>query len=220
MNDLRRLLHDAAHGRFPRPDGSVELTVAPGGLYSAALIAFTGHIVIATDLPPDDVLDALDVNDLAAAFSPPFFIWLTNRLGARPGNLDLVLAGLGRPGMSAIKLERQHHLPDHPRVARAHRNRDEVSVYSTPDRAGMLILGRGLAGRRELAIEVEEGARARGLGREMVMAARGLVEPGEPLFAQVAPGNAASIRAILGAGLLPIGAEVLFARPSGSTAME
>jgi len=39
---------------------------------------------------------------------------------------------------------------------------------------------------------------------------------GEPLFAQVAPGNAASLRAFLAAGFVPIGAEVLFPRGSAS----
>ena len=42
-------------------------------------------------------------------------------------------------------------------------------------------------------------------------AARGLVPAGEPLWAQVAPGNAASMRSTLAAGFVPVGAEVLFA---------
>jgi RimJ/RimL family protein N-acetyltransferase len=43
-------------------------------------------------------------------------------------------------------------------------------------------------------------------------AARHLTPPGEPLFAQVAPGNAASLRVVEAAGFRPIGAEVLFHR--------
>ncbi|HEV2894220.1 MAG TPA: class I SAM-dependent methyltransferase [Actinomycetota bacterium] len=42
--------------------------------------------------------------------------------------------------------------------------------------------------------------------------ARHLVPPGEVLFAQVAPGNAASLRVVEAAGFRPIGAEVLFHR--------
>ncbi|NUR85978.1 MAG: GNAT family N-acetyltransferase, partial [Nonomuraea sp.] len=34
-----------------------------------------------------------------------------------------------------------------------------------------------------------------------------------PLWAQVAPGNAASVRAFLAAGYVPIGAEALLVRP-------
>jgi GNAT superfamily N-acetyltransferase len=67
----------------------------------------------------------------------------------------------------------------------------------------MLLLGAGLAGRRELAFEVEPAWRNRGLGRRLAAAARHLTPPGEPLFAQVAPGNAASLRAVLAAGFRP-----------------
>jgi hypothetical protein len=40
--------------------------------------------------------------------------------------------------------------------------------------------------------------------------ARRLVGPGDVLFAQAAPGNAASLRALLAAGFRPIGSEALF----------
>ena len=50
------------------------------------------------------------------------------------------------------------------------------------------------------------------LGGRLVAAARHLTPPGEPLFAQVAPGNAASLRVVEAAGFRPIGAEVLFHR--------
>jgi RimJ/RimL family protein N-acetyltransferase len=43
-------------------------------------------------------------------------------------------------------------------------------------------------------------------------AAAGLVPAGEPLWAQVAPGNAASLRALAAAGFVPVAAEVLFPR--------
>ena len=66
----------------------------------------------------------------------------------------------------------------------------------------------------ELAIDTggEDGAvRYRRVGR-LVAAARHLTPPGEPLFAQVAAGNAASLRAVGAAGFRPLGAEVLFDR--------
>jgi hypothetical protein len=34
------------------------------------------------------------------------------------------------------------------------------------------------------------------------------------VFAQVAPGNVSSLRAVLAGGFTPIGAEILFARPA------
>ena len=45
----------------------------------------------------------------------------------------------------------------------------------------------------------------------LARAARHLVPAGEPLWAQVAPANAASVRAFLAAGFTPVGAEVLLA---------
>jgi hypothetical protein len=70
---------------------------------------------------------------------------------------------------------------------------------------GLLTLGRGVAGRWEVAVEVSRPGR--GLGRRLFAAARGLVD--EPVWAQVAPGNAASVRAVLAAGFRPVGAEAL-----------
>ena len=103
-------------------------------------------------------------------------------------------------------------LDRHQRVARSLRYRDDLQVWTTKDWAGLLVLGRGLAGRRELAFEVDPARRNRGLGRLLVAAARRLTPPGEVLFAQVAPGNAASLRVVAAAGFRPIGAEVLFHR--------
>jgi hypothetical protein len=46
----------------------------------------------------------------------------------------------------------------------------------------------------------------------VVAAARHLTPSGEPLFAQVAPGNVASLGVVAAAGFRPVGAEVLFHR--------
>ena len=73
-----------------------------------------------------------------------------------------------------------------------------------------MVLGQGLAGRWEMAYEVEPQHRGEGLGRRLAAAARLLVPAGEPVFAQVAPGNAASLRCCLAADFVPIGSEVLF----------
>ena len=73
------------------------------------------------------------------------------------------------------------------------------------------MVGRGLCGRWEVGYEVEPDHRDGGLGRRLVAAARGLVPAGEALWAQVAPGNAASMRSTLAAGFVPVAAEVLFA---------
>jgi hypothetical protein len=101
---------------------------------------------------------------------------------------------------------------DHPRVARATRYRTDLHVYTDGSGAGVLVVGRGLADRWEMAFEVDAVTRGRGVGRALAAAAPTLIPEGEFLFAQASPGNAASVRTLLAAGYVPIGSEVLFAR--------
>jgi hypothetical protein len=84
-----------------------------------------------------------------------------------------------------------------------------VRVWQTESGRGVVILGRGLAGRWEVAVEVDPEVRNRGVGRALAISARHLVPEERPLWAQIAPGNAASVRAFLAAGYEPIGAEAL-----------
>jgi RimJ/RimL family protein N-acetyltransferase len=95
-------------------------------------------------------------------------------------------------------------------VIRSHRYRSDVRVYEDDDGAAVVVVGRGLALRREVAVEVDPAARNRGLGTQALFNARRLVGEDDVLFAQVAPGNAASLRIFLTAGFEPIGCEVLF----------
>jgi L-amino acid N-acyltransferase YncA len=87
------------------------------------------------------------------------------------------------------------------------RYRTEVRAWQAP--GGVVVIGRGVAGRREAAIEVDPGGRGRGLGRKLATAARHLVPDGAPVWAQIAPGNAASVRTFLAAGFAPVGGEAL-----------
>jgi GNAT superfamily N-acetyltransferase len=207
---LLGVLLDAARGRPPAPDGAVEvLPPLPGPV--DAVLAFTAHHLVVADVDPALVAARLPDGDLSAPMSPAFLAWLGGRLGSRPGSLDVVVAAEGLGG-EAPELLAVADPGRHQRVAEALRHRTGVEVWSDPEGAGMLLLGRGLAGRRELAFEVTPAARNRGLGRRLVAAARRLVPPGEPLFAQVAAGNAASLRALAAAGFRPLGAEVLFDR--------
>jgi GNAT superfamily N-acetyltransferase len=214
---LLRLLHDAANGRPPAADGVVEVWPAPAGPVDAVL-AFTAHHVIAAGIDPDLVAARLPGGDLGAPLNPAFLDWLGRRLGSRPGSVDVVLAAPGLGGSPPLNLRPAPDPAGHPRAARALRYRERLEIWTDPEGAGVLVLGRGLAGRRELAFEVDPARRNRGLGRRLAAAARHLTPAGEPLFAQVAPGNAASLRVVAATGFRPIGAEVLFhrggARPS------
>jgi RimJ/RimL family protein N-acetyltransferase len=62
----------------------------------------------------------------------------------------------------------------------------------------------------EVAIEIQPSRRNQGVARQALTEARRLVGSDGLLFAQTAPGNAASIRTFLTAGFRPIGSEVLF----------
>jgi len=201
---LETLLADAADGVFPPADGSTLVTGPPPGR-AWAVAAFTAFHVVASGIPEDEVRDRLDPDDLASAALPPFLDWMAERSGRTAGVFDMTLAALGTG--AGADLERIDD-PGHPRVARALRFRDEVEVYR--DGPGTLILGRGLALRREASAEVDRDARGAGIGRRLVRAAIDLTPQGEPIFAQVAPGNAASVRAFLAAGFRPIGGEILF----------
>jgi GNAT superfamily N-acetyltransferase len=208
---LLGVLVDAARGRPPAPDGAVEVLPGLPGPVDAVL-AFTAHHLVVADVDPELVAARLPDGDLAAPMSPAFLAWLGGLLGSRPGSLDVVLAAEGLGGAPPLELARVADPGRHPRLVEALRHRSDVEAWSDPERAGLLLLGRGLAGRRELAYEVEPERRNRGLGRWLVAAARHLTPPGEPLFAQVAAGNAASLRALQAAGFRPLGAEVLFDR--------
>jgi hypothetical protein len=195
----------AAGGRSPEPDGTVEVLPQLGP--TAGVVAFSAHFYVCADVDPDWVRERLPPGDYSAPHSAPFLVALADRIDAEVGALDVVLAR--RPGGSVpLELEEIEDR-DHPRVVRALRYRDNVRVWRTPDGAGHVLVGRGLSGRWETAFEVTPEARCRGLGRRLAAAASGLVPGGGPVFAQVSPGNAASLRAVLAADYVPLCAEVL-----------
>lgn len=209
---LAEILDAAADGQFPPPDGGT--TVVPQeNRRDAGVIAFTAHSVVFTDEDPDWVrstLVALDCDGLAATMNARFLAALLDRTGRSTDTIDLLTVAGPLPGEPPLEL-REIADPDHPRVRRARQRRDDVRVWAADgaDGGGVLILGRGVAGRWETAIEVDEDARHRGLGRALALAARHLVPDGLPVWSQQATGNARSIRAFQAAGFRPVGAEAL-----------
>ncbi len=173
-----------------------------------AVVAFTAHHVVAAGVDAGWVRRHLPEGDLGAPMKAPFLALLGGRLGAEPGMVDMVL--VAPPGAEGTGMELQPMEEDHPRLARARRYR--TGVRSFRQGPGLVVVGTGLAGRWEVSVEVDEAARGRGVGKALAAAAPGLVPAGEPLFAQVSPGNVASLRCFLAAGYRPIGAEVLFLR--------
>lgn len=206
---LAGIFADLGRGVYPPFDAQTEVQPAAPGA-DAAVIAFTGHHIVAADVPPAWVERFCPRGDLLAPLSPAFLLALGRHLGCRPRSTSLVFRATGTGGEPPVHLEQVQGTCIHPRIARAHRYRTEVRVYQTPGGDAMLTLGRGLACRWEAGFEVDPEHRNRGLGRLLVAAARHLVEPGEPLFMQVAIGNITSIRAILAGGFVPVCTEVLF----------
>jgi hypothetical protein len=209
VSPLARLLDAAARGTFPPADGRIEIVASPGPPCDA-LLAFTGHYVLAADVDEAEIAAQWPAGDLSLPFAPASLAWLADRIGREPASHDAVLVTIGDGAGAPEWLERDD-AATHPRVVRASRYRTVEGVWSADGGAAILIVGRGLAGRWEVGYEVDDGRRNEGLGRRLVAAARGLVPAGEPLWAQVAPGNAASMRSTLAAGFVPVGAEVLFA---------
>lgn len=217
-DSLAVLLARAAAGQFPPADGGVT-TLPPPSPRDAGVIGFTAHAVIFTDADPAWVTSQLPPGDLSGPLSPRFLQALSAATGRRAGSIDLLcvtspLTGPPPLGLTPIDVQPDAG-PAHARITRALNYRDQVRAWQAP--GGIVLLGRGVAGRWETAIEVDPDSRGRGLGRALAHAARYLIPDGEPLWAQVAPGNAASVRAFLAAGYRPVGAEALLARPKNGT---
>lgn len=202
------LLHAAARGAFPPEDGVTEVVGAVAGA-RAAVLSFTAHHVVAADVPPEDVHAVVDPTNLNGPAAPGVLAWLAERTGLRAGSLDVVLAWVpGRADGGSGSVVREVEPRDHPRVVRARRWRRDLRVFE--GEGGMVVIGRGLAGRLELSVEVDAARRDHGLARRLVPAALAAAAPDEPVFAQVAAANAASLRALQPAGFAAVGAEVLF----------
>jgi len=200
---LLTMFRAAAEGRFPPVDGRVTvLPPVPRGL--ACSVAFTGHAVVATALPPGEVRSRA-VDGYGASLAPDFLRYLAGRDG-RIGTLDVLLVAYGAPAPAC--LPERGGADDHPRVRHARELRDDVRVYG--DARGLVTLADGLAGRLELSIELTRPDRGgRGLGRSLLSDALTLVPASEPVFAAVAPGNARSLRSFLSAGFVPLASEVI-----------
>jgi GNAT superfamily N-acetyltransferase len=202
---LAAVLDEVAAGRFPAADGGVTIVPQPSAR-EAGVIGFTAHAVIFVDAEPDWIRAQLPPGDLSGPLTPAFIQALCGRTGRRAHSIDMLNLAAPLPGPPPLSLSPAADLA-HPRLARAQHYRDEVAAWRAD--GGIVVLGRGVAGRWEASIEVDAEHQGRGLGRALATAARHLVPDGGMLWAQVAPGNAASVRAFLAAGFRPVGAEAL-----------
>ena len=114
---LAAILDDAADGRFPPFDGRVEVVPSPGPPCDA-LVAFTGHYVLAADVDAREIAARWPVGKLSEPFSPASLVWLSDRIGLEPLTHDVLLATLGDGSGAPPWLRRDDDLT-HPRVEEA-----------------------------------------------------------------------------------------------------
>jgi hypothetical protein len=205
---LGDILARAAAGSPPSPDGGLTVLAQPSDR-DAGVIAFTAHSVVFANVTAGWVRARIPAGDLSAPIGPRFLQALAERLGREAASTDMLTVATALPGPPELPLTRVDG-SDHPRVRRARRYRDDLAVWAGD--GAVVLIGRGVAGRQEVAVEVDPGRRNEGIGRCAARAARHLAPAGEPLWAQISPGNVASVRAFLAAGFVPAGAEALLVR--------
>lgn len=146
---LTDILDAAAGGLFPPPDGGT--TVVPQEhRRDAGVIAFTAHSVVFTDEDPDWVhatLAAIDCDALAATMNPRFLAALLDRTGRGTDTIDLLTVAGPLPGAPGLELVEATD-PDHPRVRRALRRRDDIRVWTADGESSSWAAVSRAAGRR------------------------------------------------------------------------
>ena len=212
---LAGLISAAVAGRFPAADGGWE-RMPPWRPGLEAVVAFTGHAVLVVEPSrPGPLLAALGADGLGGAHHPRLIAALAGPDGWID-SLDLLMAarGTGRPGVPP-RLVARPDLAVHPRAAFASRIRDDVRLAGYPDQArtALAVISRGIAGLTELSFELDPAHRGTGAGTQLVVDALTTIPAGHLTVAAVAPGNAASVRALLSAGFTPLGSLQLF-RPA------
>src|SRR5215467_8082010 len=136
-------------------------------------------------------------------------------------SLDMLMAGRGTGcAGEPPRLVGRPDLVTHPRAAFAASIRDQVRPmgYADRSRSALALISRGIAGLTELSFELEPQRRGQGGGAELVRGALTAIPAGQLVMAAVAPGNAASVRALLAAGFVPLGSLQLFRRAAGPLA--
>jgi hypothetical protein len=198
---LAEVLRRAAHGDFPPVDGLAEV-MPPDRDGIRAVVSFTGHAYVLTDLQRADFVD-LPFDGYGGATNPRTLLRIAG--GGEIGMIDVVLVRSGAGGTSPL-VERDD-LEHHPRVERARHHRRSVRVFG--DERGFVTIGSGFVARTELSVELLDGEHSRGAGRSLIEGGLRAIPADELVFAQVSPGNAASLRAFLACGFVSIGSEVI-----------
>lgn len=151
---LARLLRAVAAGQQPEPDGAWA-RVSPWIPTIQAVIAFTEHTILAVsyDITDETLLD-LGVDGHGGAFTARTITSLAGPAGwvGVPAVLHCAL-GTGGAGRS-VELTARSDLSRHPAVTVLRRTLQDVQVLGSGEAAhpDLVVLGRGIAGMREIAV--------------------------------------------------------------------
>jgi len=203
-DELAALFADVLDGRYPPSDGGFHVVEPDRTTGQHAVLCFTGHAVVATDRPPDELTD-LGVDGYGGAHHPDALRALAGP-GGWIGVLDAMLVAHAT-GIGGTSLRRTGDLDDHPRVAYARTIRVAVEVLA--DERGLATVGTGLGGRTELGFELTGAPPGQREGQALLRDVLAERPAGEAIWASCSPGNARSLRTLLAVGFVPVGAEVL-----------
>jgi hypothetical protein len=251
MHPLAVLITDAAAGRFPPVDGGWQRVPPwRPGLEGIVAFTGHAVLALAPDVT-DERLAGFGVNGLGGAHDPRLIaalagpdgwiasldVLLAGRGTGQPGAAGAGPAGAGPasagpagagpasagPAGAGPRLVDRPDLAAHPRVQFAAQIRDQPRILGYPDlrRSALAVVSRGLGGLTELSFELEPQRRGTGSGATLISDALSTIPAGQLVVAAIAPGNAASLRAALTAGFVPLGSTQLFRRrPAGPKADE
>ena len=249
MHPLAVLITDAAAGRFPPVDGGWQRVPPwRPGLEGIVAFTGHAVLALAADVT-DERLAGFGVNGLGGAHDPRLIaalagpdgwiasldVLLASRGTGQPGAADADPVGAGPasadpagtapagagPAGAGPRLVDRPDLAAHPRVQFAAQIRDQPRILGYPDlrRSALAVVSRGLGGLTELSFELEPQRRGTGTGATLISDALSAIPAGQLVIAAIAPGNAASLRAALTAGFVPLGSTQLFRRrPAGPKA--
>lgn len=208
---LARLLRGVAAGSYPQADGTWT-RVSPWIPTVQAMVGFSGHTIVAVSYDvSDDKLVDVGVDGQGNAFSPRVIASLAGPTGWI-GVPQTLLVNLGTGSADGGRLVARPDLSRHPFVESAKRTRQDIQVLGTsdPENPDIVVLGRGVAGIREISVLVHPSRRGRGLGATLARDGLGCVPEFEVVLASIPSYDASALRCFLGAGFTAIGGVQLF----------
>ncbi len=205
---LARLLRSVAAGQFPEADGAWT-RVSPWIPSLQAIVGFTGHTILAVTY---DVSDDALVDLGATGNEGPFSARVVTALAGASGWIgppQVLLTALGTGSGHAGDLVARSDLTRHPFVESAKRIRQDIQVLGSTDAdPDIVVLGRGVAGIREVSVKV--GRSGHGRGEALFAAALATVPEYEVVLAATPIFDGHILNCAIAAGFRPIGGVQLF----------